>query len=146
MEHGDVGVVVQTAADLWLIAHDFDTERAQILRRPNAREHEQLRCLQRARAQNDLSRGTRRLCGSTHAILDSDRTRALEKNALGIRLRLDGQIRRGLPREIRYVRAAALLAVVGHVLVAEKAFQRAVIEIALAREARSLGRRDARLR
>src|SRR5438105_9692152 len=63
--------------------HDRNAEPGQVLLRPNAGEHQQLRRVDGSAAQDDLARGTSGAEPARLAKCHADRTAAFEQNLLG---------------------------------------------------------------
>jgi hypothetical protein len=56
LQRADVEVVLQVAADIGGIVDDIDAEAAQFIRRTDAGQHQRLRRIDRAAAEDDLAR------------------------------------------------------------------------------------------
>src|SRR4029453_10572937 len=88
----DLEVVLQVLADAGQVLDDLDPERAELGRRSDARELEQLRRVDRPAAEPDPPGPRRARAAARARVLDADRTVALEQDAGRKRERLDLEV------------------------------------------------------
>ena len=88
-----VQVVLQVGADRGLVEAHLDAERAELVGRADAREHQQLRRLVGARAEDHLALGLERGRRALDHGLDARRARAVEQHARDERHRHERDVR-----------------------------------------------------
>ena len=88
----EVGMVLKILADAGRIEDDFDAGLAQMRRRTNARQHQDLRRLQRAGAEDDFTAGAQLADSVILLVFDADGAAALEQNFSHARAAFDPQI------------------------------------------------------
>ncbi len=85
-QRADIQMVLQVRADGSIVHFDANALRAQLFGRADARQHQQLRRIQRAAAQDDL-RALGALKAAVTAIFDTDGASVREQHAFGGRVR-----------------------------------------------------------
>ena len=89
----DLEMVLQVAADTRQVGHHRHGQRAELVGRPDAGQHQQLRRVDGAAAEDDLAGGPRLADLAALAILDADRAVLLEQHPPRQRACLDGEVR-----------------------------------------------------
>ena len=135
-------MVLQVFADAGQVLHDGDAQLAKQRRRPDARQLQQLRRLNRTRAQQDLGAAARHFVGTRLSIAHTHGAPALDHQAGGLRFGRDAQIgalHRGPQIALCSAPAPALP---GRELVVAGAFLAHAVEIFAARHADLAGAAD----
>ena len=132
-------VVVQVLADAGQVRDDVDAERAQVIRRPDPREQEELRRPDRPAAHDDLL-GLRALDAAVLRPLDADAARAVEQQAPRDRAGDQLEVRVGLDRTDVRRRGAVPDAVLDAVLHERHAVLRRAVVVGVQRDAALLRR------
>src|SRR5664280_2222326 len=86
-------LAIPVLADFGYVGQHRDGERAQVIGRPDAGAHQQRGCIDRSRGQDDLGIGARLAHRAPVAVLDTDRTSALEQDPSGQRASQYGEVR-----------------------------------------------------
>jgi hypothetical protein len=140
--HRDVEMVLQVRADRRTVGNDVDPERAQMIRRTDARQHQEFRGFERAAGQHHRAFGPRALALAAMNELHAGRALALECDALGQRTGHDCQIR-PLPRRVNVgARGAHAFAVRRRPLHHEGTVETAPVDVRRHAEPRLFQRRE----
>ena len=138
-DHRREQVVVQVLADAGQVRDDVDAERAQVIRRPDPREQEELRRPDRPAAHDDLP-GVRALDAAVLRPLDADAPRAVEQQAPRDRAGDHLEVRVALDRTDVGRRGAVADAVLDAVLHERHAVLRRAVVVRVQRDAALLRR------
>jgi hypothetical protein len=145
VDHPQLQVVLQVLAHARQVVRDRHAHLAQMRRRPDAGEQQELRALQRARREDHLAPRGHLPRLAALPVLDAARAPVVEHDARRLRVRLDAQVRARSRRLQVADRGAAAPAVVGEELVVADAFLHAAVEVVGARHAELVRAGDDRL-
>ena len=132
----EVGMVLQVAADAGRVVHHVDAERLQPCCGPDARQHQQLRRLQRAAREQHFAARQQPATLAALQDLGADRAPSLEQDAQHPGAGLDAQVRPSADVRVQIAprRAPAFAFVLGD-LVAAEPFLLGAVEVVVEREA-----------